>query len=333
MLNSKKINLDERILVAGANGMAGSAITKTLIEEGYGNKNLGGILFTPSKKEVDFLDQNKVKEWFKNNQPSIVIIAAAKVGGILANNNYPADFLLQNLKIQTNLIETAYEFKVKRLLFLGSSCIYPKLSPQPIKEDYLLTGDLEKTNEWYAIAKIAGIKLCQSLRLQYGFDAISLMPSNLYGPKDNYDINNSHVMASLIRKFCEANKTSSQKVICWGTGSPLREFMHVDDLGKAVLFALEYWDPNSKNAPKDKKGNPLCFLNVGTGIDISIKDLAEKIALLTGFKGEIVWDKSKPNGTPKKQLNIDHFKKMGWEAKISLNAGLKKTISEYLKNF
>ncbi len=331
MLNSKKINLDERILIAGAYGMAGSAIIQILKKAGYGEANNGGKLLTPTREEVDFSDIVKVKKWFEKNKPSIVIIAAAKVGGILANNDFPADFLLQNLKIQTNLIETAYNFKVKRLLFLGSSCIYPKFSPQPIKEDYLLTGDLEKTNEWYAIAKIAGIKLCQSLRLQYDFDAICLMPTNLYGPNDNYHKNNSHVMASLIRKFCEAKKNSTNKVICWGTGKPMREFMHVEDLGRAVLFVLENWDPNSISAPKDKEGKPLTFLNVGTGIDISIKDLAEKIAFFSNYKGEIEWNSSKPDGTPKKQLNIQKLKNLGWEAKISLETGLKRTISEYMK--
>ena len=330
MLNSKKINLDERILVAGANGMAGSAITKTLIEGGYGNKYLGGFLFTPSKKEVNFLDQNKVRDWFKNNQPSVVIIAAAKVGGILANNNYPADFLLQNLKIQTNLIETAYEFKVKRLLFLGSSCIYPKLSPQPIKEDYLLTGDLEETNEWYAIAKIAGIKLCDALRIQYDFDAISLMPTNLYGSGDNYHLNNSHVLPALIKKFHDAVEQKKYEVTCWGSGNPFREFLHVDDLGDACTYALEKWDPRANNAPKQEDGNLLSYINIGSGEEISIKELAVLIAEIIGFKGNIKWDKSKPDGTFKKRLDIRRAQELGWEAKINLHLGLKKTYKDFL---
>ena len=256
--------------------------------------------------------------------PTVVIIAAAKVGGILANSLYPTQFLLDNLKIQNNLIENSWQTGVKRLLFLGSSCIYPKFAHQPINEESLLTGQLEETNQWYGIAKIAGIKLCDALRKQYNFDAISLMPTNLYGPGDNYHPQNSHVMASFIRKFYEASINSSPTVKCWGTGSPLREFLHVDDLGDAVVFALENWDPSSKNAPKDENNNKLTTLNVGTGKDISIKELALKISNLLNYKGKIIWDKSKPDGTPKKLLNIQKIQSLGWDPKISLSEGIKK---------
>ncbi len=325
----KKICIQDKILIAGASGMAGKAIHKTLLDHGYGDKTKGGEIYTPNRREVDFSDFNQVIDWFKNNDPTIVIIAAAKVGGIIANSNYPTEFLLDNLKIQNNLIETSWKHGVKRLLFLGSSCIYPKYAAQPIEEESLLTDQLESTNEWYAIAKITGIKLCEALRKQYKFDAISLMPTNLYGDGDNYHPQNSHVMASLIRKFYEGREKSLPTVSCWGTGNPLREFLHVDDLGNAVLFALENWDPDSKDAPLDKNKNPLFWLNVGTGKDISIKELANKISKTVGYKGRILWDKSKPDGTPKKQLNIDKFKKMGWAPKISLNEGLKKTIDCY----
>ena len=278
--------------------MAGSAICRSLIKNGYGSAN-GGKILKPTRKDLDLLDTNKVREWFKINKPTVVIIAAAKVGGILANSKYPTQFLLDNLKIQNNLIENAWQTGVKRLLFLGSSCIYPKFAEQPINEDSLLTGQLEDTNQWYAISKISGIKLCDALRKQYNFDAISLMPTNLYGPGDNYHNENSHVMASLIKKFYEASKNSIPSVTCWGTGKPLREFLYVDDLGEAVVFALENWDPNSKNAPKDKNNNPLTILNVGTGKDISIKELANKISSTVKYKGSIIWDKSKPDGTQK----------------------------------
>ncbi len=327
MGHTKKINLNERIFIAGANGMAGSAINRVLIDNNYGKKHLGGKILTPNRTELDLLENNEIKKFFEKENLSVVIIAAAKVGGILANYEKPADFILQNLKIQTNLIENSFKYGIKRLLFLGSSCIYPKYCLQPIKEEYLLQGDLELTNEYYAIAKIAGIKLCESLRKQHGFDAISLMPTNLYGPNDNYHPTNSHVMASLIKKFTDAKKKSLDKVICWGTGKPRREFMHVDDLGKAVLFALENWSPVDKNAPKSESKNLLTYLNVGTGQDISIKELAEKIALFTGYKGEIIWDQSKPDGTPQKKLNIDKIKSIGWSPSITLDEGLKSTIN------
>ena len=325
-----KILLGEKIFVAGANGMAGSSICRMLERHGYGlNKNNGKIL-KPNRKELNLLNLNEVENWFKKNQPTIVILAAAKVGGILANSTLPADFLLQNIKIQTNVIETSWRAGVKRLLFLGSSCIYPKFANQPIKEESLLKGSLEKTNEGYAISKIAGIKLCESLRIQYGFDAISLMPTNLYGPGDNYHETESHVMAALIRKFYEANENKSKSVTCWGTGSPLREFMHVDDLGEAVVFALENWFPEASNAPLDQNGNPLLYLNIGTGLDISIKDLSTKIATAIGFKGKVIWDRSKPDGTPKKQLDISKIKALGWSSKIELDQGIRNTISNFI---
>ncbi len=327
----KKISLKENFLVAGANGMVGSSILRALKKSGYGNNQKGGHIFSPSKKELNYLDYNSLQSWFKKNKPSIVIIAAAKVGGILANSSKPADFIIENLKIQNNLIETSWKHGVKRLLFLGSSCIYPKHAAQPIKEEYLLTGALEPTNECYAISKISGIKLCQALNIQYGFDAISLMPTNLYGTGDNYDKNNSHVLPALIRKFSEASEKSLSSVTCWGTGNVLREFLHVDDLARAVIFSLEYWDPKDNSSPKDINGIPLYFLNIGTGKDITIKNLALKIANATSFNGEIKWDKTKPDGTPKKQLNIERILKLGWEPKIDLDEGIAQTVSEFLK--
>ncbi len=326
----KSIQPHDKIFVAGAKGMVGSSIVRKLIEKGYGDKQHGGSLLTPTKSELDLTDINSVQKWFEINKPTLVIIAAAKVGGILANSMHPATFLLENIKIQTNLIESAFSFGTRRLLFLGSSCIYPRHADQPIKEEALLSGPLELTNECYAIAKISGIKLCQSLRMQYGFDAISLMPTNLYGPNDNYHPTESHVMAALIRRFFEAKKSNSTSVTCWGTGSPLREFMYVDDLGDAVIFALENWFPSSVEAPLNDEGEPLTYLNVGTGKDISIKDLSEKIANLIGFQGEILWDSSKPDGTPKKQLDISRLLKMGWNPKITLDQGIEETIKTYV---
>ena len=318
---------NERIFLAGQSGMVGSAILRNLKRRF--KKSQKPVILTPSRKELDLLDKEAVHKWFKNKKPTIVIIAAAKVGGIFANNSSPASFLLDNLKIQNNIIESAWLNKTKRLLFLGSSCIYPKFAPQPIKEESLLKGELETTNQWYAIAKIAGIKLCESLRIQYGFDSISLMPTNLYGPNDNYHSTNSHVMAALIKRFNEAKKKSLKSVTCWGSGRPLREFMHVDDLANVALFAIEYWDPDHKTAPKDKNGQKLFYLNVGTGKDISIKELSQKIAKLSNFGGEIIWDTTKPDGTPKKQLDISRIKSLGWEPKISLDEGLRDTILNY----
>ena len=239
--------------------------------------------------------------------------------------------MLENLKIQNNIIETSWRFGVRRLLFLGSSCIYPKFAEQPITEEALLTGELEPTNQWYAIAKIAGIKLCEALRKQYSFDAISLMPTNLYGPGDNYNSLNSHVMASLIKKFHTASIQKDPEVICWGTGNPLREFLHVDDLGNAAVFALENWNTFSENAPLDQNGEPLLLLNVGTGKDISIRELAKKISDILDYKGKIIWDQTKPDGTPKKQLNIKRLLELGWEPKITLEDGIRRTLKEFTK--
>tara|TARA_B100000212_G_scaffold76991_1_gene54564 strand:+ start:4462 stop:5439 length:978 start_codon:yes stop_codon:yes gene_type:complete len=320
---SKEISKMDPILIAGANGMAGSAICRKLKERGYVN------LQTPSRSELDFLNLKETIEWFDKKNPAIVIIAAAKVGGILANNSKPADFILNNLKIQTNIIETAWKKKVKKLIFLGSSCIYPKHSEQPIKEESLLTGPLEITNESYAIAKITGIKLCNALRMQYGFNAISLMPTNLYGPGDNYDDQESHVLAAFIQRFYKAKNLSKDFVCCWGSGSPLREFMHVDDLGAATVFTLENWDPNSDNAPKDDFGNSLYHLNVGTGREITIKNLAKKVAQIIGYEGQIIWDSSKPDGTIRKLLNVDKINNLGWEASIKLEEGLRSTILNF----
>ena len=322
----KEIFLDDKFFIAGASGMVGGAIYRKLKENGYGDNNKGGDILTPSRADLDLLNINKVEEWFKINKPTVVIVSAAKVGGIVANASKPTEFLIENLKIQNNVIETAWKYGVRRLLFLGSSCIYPKFAAQPIEEESLLSGYLEPTNQWYALAKITGIKLCEALRKQYSFDAISLMPTNLYGPGDNYHPKNSHVMASLIKKFYYASCNEISNVICWGSGKPLREFMHVDDLGSAVVFSLENWNPSNNNAPLDKNGEPLLFLNVGTGKDISIGKLAQKISDILNYKGEIIWDKSKPDGTPRKLLNINRITNLGWSAKISLDSGIKDTI-------
>jgi GDP-L-fucose synthase len=323
----------DRFFVAGHRGMAGSAICRALQRAGYGQPEHGGALLTASRQELDLLDPVAVQRWFAEHQPTVVVLAAAKVGGIEANNSYPADFLLENLKIQTHVIETAWRSGVRRLLFLGSSCIYPKFAEQPIREEALLTGALEPTNAWYAIAKIAGIKLGEALRKQHGFDAISLMPTNLYGPGDNYHPTHSHVLPALIRRFHEAAQGPGQgagtTVTCWGTGTPLREFLHVDDLGEACVFALERWNPQAAAAPCDAAGEPLPFLNVGTGVDLSIRELAEAVAAATGFAGTIAWDSSKPDGTPKKQLDVSRLAALGWRARIPLAEGLVSTVAAF----
>jgi len=316
----------DRIYVAGHRGMAGGAILRALQRAGYGDASSGALL-TASRSELDLLDEAAVRAWFAQHQPTVVVLAAAKVGGIHANATYPADFLLENLRIETNVIETAWRSGVRRLLFLGSSCIYPKFAEQPIREEALLTGALEPTNEWYALAKIAGIKLGQALRLQYGFDAISLMPTNLYGPGDNYHPTNSHVLPALIRRFHEAAESGAPSVTCWGTGTPLREFLHVDDLGEACVFALEHWNPSAADAPRDDAGQPLPFLNVGTGVDLTIRELAEAVAEATGYHGRLEWDTSKPDGTPKKQLDVSRLTHLGWHARISLAEGLRSTVA------
>ncbi|MGB7565197.1 MAG: GDP-L-fucose synthase [Prochlorococcaceae cyanobacterium] len=315
------ITPSDRIFLAGHRGMAGSAIARALAASGYTN------LLTAPRSELDLDDGNAVRAWFEANRPEVVVLAAAKVGGIHFNDTYPADFLLDNLKIQNNVIESAWRTGTRRLLFLGSSCIYPRACPQPIREDYLLTGPLEPTNEWYAIAKIAGIKLCAALRKQYGFDAISLMPTNLYGPGDNYHSLNSHVLPALIRRFHEAAEAKAPSVTCWGTGSPLREFLHVDDLGAACVFSLEKWDPTAPWAPRDDQGQPLTHLNVGTGVDLTIRDLAEVVAVATGFTGDIHWNANKPDGTPKKQLDVSRLAALGWRARIPLSDGVWSTVA------
>ena len=321
------ININQKFAVFGSRGMVGGAVCKVLKKNGYLN------ILSPSKKELNLLDLPSIENWFRDNCPDVVILAAAKVGGILANENYPADFILENLKIQTNVIETSWKSGVKKLLFLGSSCIYPKYATQPLREEELLSGHLEPTNQWYAIAKIAGIKLCEALNKQYGFNSISLMPTNLYGKGDNYDELNSHVLASFIRRFSEAKLEDKKEVVCWGSGLPRREFLNVDDLADASLFVLENWDYSNDLSPKDINGEFLPFLNVGTGKDISIKELAISIADLVGFTGNIKWDHSKPDGTPKKLLNTNRINKMGWKPKINFNDGLMNTIKSYRSEF
>ena len=323
------LQFNDRIFLAGARGMAGGAIVRALEQAGYGQSAQDGVLLTPSRGELDLLDSRAVNNWFEANKPTVVVLAAATVGGIQANTTRPADFLLQNLQIETNIIETAWRHGVRRLLFLGSSCIYPKFSEQPIREESLLNGSLEPTNEWYAIAKIAGIKLGEALRLQHGFDAISLMPTNLYGPGDNYDPTGSHVLPAMIRRFQEATDQNLKSVTCWGSGTPLREFLHADDLGSACLFALKNWDPSHPSSPKDDQGKPLAFLNVGTGFDLSIKELAEQVARIVGYKGSIEWDASKPDGTPKKLLNVSRLTNLGWTPTIPLQRGLPLAIEDF----
>ena len=321
------INNYQKFVVFGSRGMVGGAVCRVLKKNGYLN------ILTPTKKELNLQELSSVEDWFKFNKPEVVILSAAKVGGILANNNYPADFILENLKIQTNVIEASWKNGVKKFLFLGSSCIYPKYATQPLREEELLSGHLEATNQWYAIAKIAGIKLCEALNKQYGFNSICLMPTNLYGIGDNYDKNNSHVLASFIRRFCEAKLENKKEVICWGSGLPRREFLNVDDLAGACLFVLENWDYCSYSSPKDINGELLPFLNVGTGKDISIKELAILISELVGFRGNIIWDDSKPDGTPKKLLNTSRINKMGWKPKINFKDGLINTIKVYKRDF
>ena len=312
------ISSADRIYVAGHRGMAGGAICRALERRGYGQ------ILTASRQQLDLLDGEAVQQWLQAQQPTLVVLAAAKVGGILANDSYPADFLLENLKIQQHVIEAAWRQGVRRLLFLGSSCIYPKHAEQPIREEALLTGSLEPTNQWYAIAKIAGIKLCQALRRQYGFDAISLMPTNLYGPGDNYHPSNSHVLPALIRRFHEAKQNGVDSVTCWGTGSPRREFLHADDLGAACVFALEHYSPEPDAEVQ--------HLNLGTGKDCSIAELAGMVAAAVGYSGEIRWDSSKPDGTPRKLLDVSRLSQLGWNASIPLAAGIATAYADFLAN-
>ena len=302
-----------KIYVAGHNGMVGSAIVRDLQAKGYTN------IVTRSRSELNLLDQAAVHQFLKTEQPDYIFMAAAKVGGIHANNSYRADFIYENLTIQTNVIHGAFLAGVQRLCFLGSSCIYPRDCPQPIKEEYLLTGTLEPTNEPYAIAKIAGIKLCESYNQQYGTQYVSVMPTNLYGPNDNYDLNNSHVLPAMIRKVHEAKCRGDNELAVWGTGKPMREFLYVDDMAEACVFLME----NNIQAG---------IFNVGTGTDVTIKELAETVMSVVGFAGNIVFDASKPDGTPRKLLNVDKLKELGWQAHTSLKDGIAKAYSDYLTN-
>lgn len=301
---------DSKIFVAGHRGLVGSAILRRLEKLGYKN------IVTKTKQELDLIDQKAVAEFFEKEKPEYVFLAAAKVGGILANATYPTEYIYNNLSIQNNIIFSSYKNGVKKLLFLGSSCIYPKFAPQPIKEGYLLTGEFEPTNEYYSIAKIAGIKLCQALDKQYGMNFISVMPTNLYGPNDNYDLQNSHVLPAMIRKFHEAKVNGQKEVVMWGTGKAKREFLHSDDLADACIFLMKNYNDSS-------------IVNIGTGEDITIKKLAETICKMVGYKGKIVWDKTKPDGTPRKLLNVSKLHKLGWKHKISLDKGIKDTYNSY----
>lgn len=307
------IKKSDKIYIAGHRGMVGSACWRALEAEGYTN------LIGKTSKELDLRDQKAVEEFIRAEKPIAIIDAAAKVGGILANDTYPYEFLMDNMLIQNNLIRSAHENDVPKFIFLGSSCIYPKFAPQPLKEEYLLTDSLEPTNEWYAIAKISGVKLIEALRKEYGRDYVSLMPTNLYGPNDNFDLKSSHVLPAMIRKFHEAKLDNHSPVELWGTGSPMREFLHVDDLGQAVLFTLE-------NKLEEY------IYNVGTGVDLTIKDLAELIQSSVGHHGKIVWDSTKPDGTPRKLMSSKKINTQGWNHKINLNQGVESVYQWYCVN-
>lgn len=304
---------DAKIYVAGSNGMVGSAIVRALRAKGYIN------LIVKSSKELDLKNQQAVHDFFSQEQPEYVFLAAAKVGGIHANNTYPATFIYDNIMIQSNVIQAAYEFNVKKLLFLGSSCIYPKFAPQPIKEEYLLTGSLEPTNEAYAIAKIAGLKMCQFYKQQYGCNFISAMPTNLFGVNDNFNLENSHVLPALLRKFIEAKQNNKQEVTIWGSGTPMREFLFVDDLAEACLFLMENY-------------NGIETVNIGTGEDVSIKELAETIMKIVGFEGSLIFDASKPDGAPRKLLDVSKINNLGWKHQTNLEEGIQKTLNWIQKN-
>jgi GDP-L-fucose synthase len=303
----------DKIYIAGHNGMVGSAIKRKLVTEGFTN------IIVRTSRELDLRNQEAVATFFALEKPQFVFLAAAKVGGIQANNTYRADFLYDNLQIQNNIIHSSFVNKVAKLMFLGSSCIYPKLAPQPLKEEYLLTGILEETNEPYAIAKITGIKMCESYRRQYNCNFISAMPTNLYGPNDNYDLNNSHVLPALLRKFHTAKITNAPTVEVWGTGSPLREFLHVDDLADACFYLMQNYDEEQ-------------LVNVGSGTDISIKNLALLIKEIVGYNGELVFNSSKPDGTPRKLMDVSKLEKVGWTYKITLEEGIRKVYDDILIN-
>jgi GDP-L-fucose synthase len=302
-----------KIYIAGHNGMVGSAIWRTLTAKGYTN------LIGASSAVVDLKNQQAVKDYITTEKPEVIIDAAAKVGGILANNNFPYQFLMENMQIQNNLIDTALQSGVEKFIFLGSSCIYPKLATQPLKEEYLLTDSLESTNEWYAIAKITGVKACQAIRNQFEKNYVSLMPTNLYGPHDNFDLNSSHVLPAMMRKFHEAKENNNEPVILWGSGTPMREFLFVDDMAEAVVFALE-------------NKLPEYLYNVGTGEDLTIRQLAETIQKITGHEGEVIWDAEKPDGTPRKLMDVSKMHQLGWKHKVQLEEGIQKTYTWFLEN-
>jgi GDP-L-fucose synthase len=303
-----------RVYIAGHRGLVGSAIMRKLKQLGFTH------LLGRTRAELNLLDAAAVREFYRREQPEYVLVAAAKVGGILANSQQPVAFLYENLVIQNNLIHGAYEHGVRKLLFLGSSCIYPKLAPQPLREESLLSGPLEPTNEWYAIAKIAGLKLCAALRRQYGCDFISAMPANMYGPNDNYDLQNSHVLPALIRKFHDAKNADAPAVACWGSGAPLREFLYADDLAEACLFLMEHYSEEQ-------------FINIGSGNEISIRELAELVQEVVGYPGEIIWDKAKPDGTPRKLMDSSRLFSLGWRPRIKFETGIHLAYEDFLKHF
>jgi len=307
------MNKNTKIYIAGHQGMVGSAIWRNLQSMGYTN------LIGRTSSELDLRNQAVVDAFFVSEKPEVVIDAAARVGGILANNDFPYQFLMENMQIQNNLIDGAHRFEVQKFIFLGSSCIYPKMAQQPLKEEYLLTGPLEPTNEWYAIAKISGVKACESIRKQFGKDFVSLMPTNLYGSHDNFDLKSSHVLPAMIRKFHEAKLNNNSPVELWGSGTPMREFLHVDDLADAVVYAFEQQLPDN-------------LYNIGTGVDLTIKELAEIIQRLVGHTGEIIWDSSKPDGTPRKLMDVSKMTNAGWKAKIGLEEGIRDTYGWFLEN-
>lgn len=307
------IDKNSRIYIAGHNGMVGSAIWRTLTTKGYTN------LIGASSKELDLRKQKEVGDFIRKTKPDVVIDAAAKVGGILANNNFPYQFLMENMQIQNNLINEAHRLGVDKFIFLGSSCIYPKLAPQPLKEEYLLTASLESTNEWYALAKITGVKACEAIRRQFEKDFVSLMPTNLYGTHDNFDLNSSHVLPAMIRKFHEAKQNNNAVVVLWGTGTPMREFLFVDDMAAAVVFALENQLPDY-------------LYNVGTGEDLTINELAAIIQKIVGHTGDVIWDDTKPDGTPRKLMDVSKMNKIGWKHQVNLEEGIQKTYNWFLEN-
>jgi len=307
------IDKNSRIYIAGHNGMVGSAILRTLTAKGYTN------LIGASSKELDLRKQKEVSDFIRKTKPDVIINAAAKVGGILANNDFPYQFLMENMQIQNNLINEAHRLCVDKFIFLGSSCIYPKLAPQPLKEEYLLTAPLESTNEWYALAKITGVKACEAIRKQFEKDFVSLMPTNLYGTHDNFDLNSSHVLPAMIRKFHEAKQNNNAVVVLWGTGTPMREFLFVDDMAEAVVFALENELPDH-------------LYNVGTGEDLTINELAAIIQRIVGHTGDVIWDDTKPDGTPRKLMDVSKMNNIGWKHQVNLEEGIQKTYNWFLEN-